>query len=79
MYREEERLEPMELKYCERCGGLWLRRKGLARPYCTRCAPKMAETLEPRLKLPVGKRVRPEPDLEGCGLELLGLAEGGQR
>jgi hypothetical protein len=32
----------MELKYCERCGGLWLRRCGSVRVFCERCAPKMA-------------------------------------
>lgn len=32
-----------ELKYCERCGGLWLRPAGSDEPYCVRCAPLMAE------------------------------------
>jgi len=27
----------LELKYCENCGGLWLRRRGERRPYCQRC------------------------------------------
>ena len=33
----------MELKYCERCGGLWLRPRGEMEVYCAACAPKMAE------------------------------------
>jgi Zn-finger nucleic acid-binding protein len=32
-----------ELKYCERCGGLWLRRAGAEQVYCSRCEPEMAE------------------------------------
>jgi hypothetical protein len=33
----------MELKYCERCGGLWLRPVGEEEVYCATCVPKMAE------------------------------------
>ena len=33
----------LELKYCERCGGLWLRPVSGAQIYCTGCAPAMAE------------------------------------
>ena len=36
-------VEEVELKYCERCGGLWLRRKGCRQVYCWPCVPKMAE------------------------------------
>jgi hypothetical protein len=32
-----------ELKYCERCGGLWLRPTGGGQVYCARCASEMAE------------------------------------
>ena len=32
----------VELKYCERCGGLWLRPCGSTRVFCATCAPKMA-------------------------------------
>ena len=31
-----------ELKYCERCGGLWLRPDGTATPYCPNCERIMA-------------------------------------
>jgi len=27
----------LDLKYCERCGGLWLRRKGTNGVYCAAC------------------------------------------
>jgi Zn-finger nucleic acid-binding protein len=33
----------LELKYCERCGGLWLRRRGTAEVYCAACAGEMPE------------------------------------
>ena len=32
-----------ELKYCERCGGLWLRPGGGGQIYCTACARAIAE------------------------------------
>lgn len=28
----------LELKYCERCGGLWLRRLGTGEVHCAACA-----------------------------------------
>jgi Zn-finger nucleic acid-binding protein len=31
----------LELKYCERCGGLWLRRRGAADVYCAACVREM--------------------------------------
>jgi len=32
-----------ELKYCERCGGLWLRPVGGGQIYCARCGREMAQ------------------------------------
>jgi hypothetical protein len=32
----------LELKYCERCGGLWLRPKGSDLVFCAGCARVMA-------------------------------------
>jgi hypothetical protein len=31
-----------ELKYCERCGGLWVRREGNLAVYCTSCKAYLA-------------------------------------
>ncbi|MGB9106971.1 MAG: hypothetical protein WCC59_19605 [Terriglobales bacterium] len=31
-----------QLKYCERCGGLWLRPDGAATPFCPNCERIMA-------------------------------------
>lgn len=39
----------MELKYCERCGGLWVRERGAGVVYCENCQPKMED-------LPVSKK-----------------------
>ena len=33
----------MGLKYCERCGGLWLREHGSEQIYCPKCTPMMRE------------------------------------
>ena len=33
----------LELKYCERCGGLWLRALGTDEVYCASCILKLAE------------------------------------
>lgn len=53
----------MELKYCERCGGLFLRQAESARVYCVTCAPAMQE-------MAIGKkppaRVRVAKELEGA-------------
>ena len=47
----------VELKYCEHCGGLWVREGG-AGVYCEKCQPKIADLPIPkrqrRPKLPVG-------------------------
>jgi hypothetical protein len=50
----------LELKYCERCGGLWLRPVGGEQIYCTICSRAMAElppssTEATRPRLPVEK------------------------
>ena len=47
----------VELKYCERCGGLWLREAGSAQVYCARCLPLLDDWPAPSKrsfpKLPV--------------------------
>jgi uncharacterized Zn finger protein (UPF0148 family) len=57
----------LELKYCERCGGLWLRPLGEGEVYCGGCRVRMAEMPQRggertrRVRLP-----RPKPeDLQG--------------
>jgi hypothetical protein len=43
MIRQEEMA--VELKYCERCGGLWLRRPRQDVVHCGRCRAQRAELL----------------------------------
>jgi hypothetical protein len=43
----DQNLKCLELKYCERCGGLWFRECGSARVYCARCLPEIGELPEP--------------------------------
>jgi Zn-finger nucleic acid-binding protein len=37
----------VELKYCERCGGLWLRPRGTNGVYCTSCRLRLAAMPNP--------------------------------
>jgi reverse gyrase len=60
-------LVELELKYCERCGGLWLRERGTEGVYCPTCLPRMMELPPPR-KRRRGARV---------SLTNLGRIEGG--
>jgi uncharacterized Zn finger protein (UPF0148 family) len=38
----------LELKYCERCGSLWLRVQGTDEVYCPSCAPEVMGIPAPR-------------------------------
>lgn len=42
----------LELKYCERCGGLWMRARGSGDVYCPSCAVEMSD-------LPTRRRRKP--------------------
>jgi hypothetical protein len=51
----------VELKYCEHCGGLWLRECGAGVVYCPNCLPKVndlpfSKKRPGRLTLPVRPR-----------------------
>jgi hypothetical protein len=35
----------LELKYCERCGGLWLRPRGEGQVYCAVCSSEIPDLL----------------------------------
>jgi hypothetical protein len=53
--------ERFELKYCERCGGLWLRPVGGGQIYCANCGREMAQlppasTERDTAQLPSGPR-----------------------
>ena len=38
----------VELKYCEHCGGLWVRERGAGVVYCDACQPKVADLPAPK-------------------------------
>jgi Zn-finger nucleic acid-binding protein len=42
---EPLQLRNMELKYCERCGNIWLRRSGTGRTLCAPCTKAEASLL----------------------------------
>ncbi len=54
--------DSLELKYCERCGGLWLRPAGGQQIYCTVCARAMAELPPPSTE--VKRKTIPRRDWE---------------
>lgn len=79
--RRNDGMKRVELKYCEHCGGLWVREGG-GGVYCEKCQPLVADLPAGRRKrprrvvLPIGKRVVTEDfeapkddglDLEGVG------------
>jgi Zn-finger nucleic acid-binding protein len=74
-----EVFEQLELKYCERCGGLWLRAKGDEEVYCPECVPKMEEFPQPRRRPRIMVvAVNSLEELETYIAELTGLpVEGG--
>lgn len=43
MESEDMKIVQLELKYCERCGGLWVRRLGGDEIYCPACAVEMVD------------------------------------
>lgn len=43
MISQVEATVGLELKYCEQCGGLWLRRRGSEECYCAVCARFLEE------------------------------------
>lgn len=52
----------LELKYCEYCGGLWLRRKGDSEVYCAACLPyivqlPVSDLRRSRPRLPVNREI----------------------
>ncbi len=59
-------LVPMELKYYERCGGLWFRAKDEQEVYCPGCVPQIAELPKPRRKRVVVVAVSSVDEIEGC-------------
>ena len=49
---DDLRVIQLELKYCERCGGLWLREQGSSMVYCIGCAAQFSGFASSRKALP---------------------------
>ena len=54
----------VELKYCERCGGLWLRPEGAEEVYCASCRAVLA-AMPNTEEAPAPKARRRKPRLPG--------------
>ncbi|MGH9503683.1 MAG: hypothetical protein ACRD20_12600 [Terriglobales bacterium] len=48
MHHEDPEVIQLELKYCERCGALWLRHRGTQEVYCAPCDLEMLDLPSPR-------------------------------
>jgi Zn-finger nucleic acid-binding protein len=75
---EDFEIVQLELKYCEYCGGLWLRPKGELEVYCANCVLYMARCSDPR-----GRKTRPrlpintDLAIEGQSHEIVVCGKGG--
>jgi Zn-finger nucleic acid-binding protein len=58
----------VELKYCERCGGLWLRPRGTDGVYCASCRERLAAMPDPGEAPPRKARRRRAP-AQGTSLQ----------
>jgi len=59
--REDNRNQVrVELKYCEHCGGLWVRERGAGVVFCEKCQPKV-DDLPMRKKRPGRTRLPQAP------------------
>jgi hypothetical protein len=68
MNSNEHEVIQLELKYCERCGGLWLRRQGTGQIYCPACSAEVPE-------FPIGRRFQTRPRVPGSQPRLRGGCE----
>jgi|HubBroStandDraft_4_1064222.scaffolds.fasta_scaffold264396_1 hypothetical protein len=60
----------MELKYCERCGGIWVRQTGTTEVYCQSCQRIVEELPIPKKKPQrIGLAIRPTPLIDRYGDE----------
>lgn len=76
MEKQENGVIELELKYCERCGALWLRKKESGQVYCASCALQVAD-----MPAPVRRKLRPrlpDPSRDSThGMSLVRVREGG--
>jgi len=55
---EKDGMIGVELKYCEHCGGLWVRERGAGVVYCGNCRDKVDDLPVPKRK-PAGRVTLP--------------------
>jgi len=68
----------LELKYCERCGGLWLRPRGSEGVLCTTCAARAKELPGALGEQPLRLALRTTIRIDGESREVLVMCgEGG--
>ena len=58
----------VELKYCERCGGLWLRPRGTDGVYCASCRVRLTAMPDPEGAPPREVRRRRKARVQGTDL-----------
>ena len=68
MGRMEGQEIQVELKYCERCGGLWLRPRGADGVYCASCRVRLAAMPNPEEAPPRETRRRRVARVLGTGV-----------
>ncbi len=68
MGRMEGQEIQVELKYCERCGGLWLRPRGADGVYCASCHKRLAARPNPEEAPPREARQRRKARVQGTGV-----------
>ncbi|MBZ5613147.1 MAG: hypothetical protein LAO23_03990 [Acidobacteriia bacterium] len=68
MGRMEGQEIQVELKYCERCGGLWLRPRGTDGVYCASCRVRLAAMPDPEGVRPRETRRRRKARVQGTDL-----------
>jgi uncharacterized Zn finger protein (UPF0148 family) len=59
----------VELKYCERCGGLWLRPQGADGVYCAGCRVRLAARPDPGEAPPRKARRRSKARAQGTDVQ----------
>jgi hypothetical protein len=60
----------LELKYCERCGGLWMRERGSELRYCPPCASQLALYPVPRKRGPKARLPRNVTNSAGLAIHV---------
>jgi Zn-finger nucleic acid-binding protein len=60
----------VELKYCERCGGLWLRAQGADGVYCAGCRVRLAAMPDPTNPPPSLRKPRRRKDRGRLGMDV---------